>query len=172
AEGNVTSVFPIGNLEGATGGPKATAAKLEFKGAAHRALYTGTTAARAQLNSPDGIIRGLTIELVLSADAKQLERMVVEGNVEARVSADRTARGKKMVHDAKAGTYDLSGDPARVIRRTVEKAAEACEATYGPAMTFNKAPGNKNSGGFTPQDPVGAGTTSLNLKTCAEWIIK
>ena len=86
--------------------------------------------------------------------------------------ADRTARGERMIHDAKAGTYELSGNPAKVIRRTVEKAVESCESTIGTAMTFNKAAGTKASGGFTPQDPVGAGTTSLNLKTCAEWIIK
>jgi lipopolysaccharide export system protein LptA len=173
AEGNVVSVFPISNMEtSGAGGPKATAAKLEYRGAKHSALFTGTTVARAQLNSPDGIIRGVTIELQLADDGHELARMIVEKNVEARVSADRTARGSKMVHDAKAGTYDLSGDGAKVIRRTVEKGVESCEATQGSSMTFSKAAGNKQTGNFSVQDPVGAGTTSLNLKTCAEWIIK
>lgn len=177
AEGAVETRFPVDNLaDTKTAAPKANAAKFEYVDATHRALYTGTVKDRAQFNSPDGIIRGVTIEMWLSDDGRDLKRMVVvsppgSSGVEARVSADRTARGDRMDRDVSAATYVLTGSPAKVIQRTVENGVETCSATVGPSITFTIPDKGKGEETFEVK-PGREGTTSLNLKTCADWIIK
>lgn len=177
ADGAVETRFPVDNLTDAkAAAPKANAAKFEYVDATHRALYTGTAKARAQFNSPDGIIRGVTIEMWLSDDGRELKRMVVvsppgSSGVEARVSADRTARGDRMDRDVSADTYVLTGSPARIIQRTLEDGVETCNATVGPSITFTMPGKGKGEETFEVK-PGREGTTSLNLKTCADWIIK
>ena len=178
AEGKVTAKFPIDNLEGAAQeAPSASAAKFEYKDATHRALYTGTEKERAQFNAPDGIIRGVTIEMFLSAAGRELTRMVADapagkGLVQARVSATRTALGDRMVHDAKAATYVLSGSPARVIERSIDNGAESCSESRGVRLTFAKTSDAKDPGIDFKADPGSAGTQTRKLQSCADWIIK
>lgn len=173
AEGKVVTWFPIDNMQATTPGPtRATAARFDYTDADHRARYAGAGTDRALLNSPDGKIYGMVIELWLSDDGRELKRMVVPRDVEARVSIDRTVRGAAMNYDAKAGIYTLTGSPARVIQRTVDKGVESCTESRGPSMTFTKTENAKEQGNFNVSDPVGAGTTSFNLKTCADWTIK
>jgi lipopolysaccharide export system protein LptA len=173
ADGGVTARFPIDNLSTtAKDAPAAKAASFSYKDAAHHALYTGTEKDRAQFNSPDLAVRGVTIDMWLSDEGRELKRMLVNRNVEARVSADRTARGEQLDYDVKSGTHVLKGRPARVIQRSMDKGAESCSESRGPAMSFTKTQGDKDQGTFTVSDPVGAGTQSRNLPNCGEWIIK
>jgi len=172
AEGSVTAVFPLDNLTPSPSGPpKATAAKFEYTDSAHRVRYSGTESVRAQFDSPDGIIRGVTIELWLSDDGSELKRMVVDKNVQARVSADRTVLGDRMEQDVKSNTYVLTGNQAKVIQRTVDKGVETCSATIGSSMTFTIPDKGKGTETFEVKSGRES-TTSLNLKTCADWIIK
>lgn len=177
AEGKVSAKFPIDNLEGsAKEPPSATAGKFEYKDATHRALYTGTEKERAQFNSPDGVIKGVTIEMFLSDAGRELKTMIVDapsgkGLMQARIAATRTAIGDRMVHDVKAGTYQLIGSPARVIERSVDKGAESCTESRGTKMSVTKTGDAADQGNFSV-DATKSGTTTRNLPNCADWSIK
>jgi lipopolysaccharide export system protein LptA len=177
ATGKVETVFAIANPEsGSKVAPVATAAKFVYTASKHLATYTGSEAERVQFDSTEGNVRAVTIELWLSNDDKELQRMVAEAPtaknlMQARITEDRTAIGDRMDHVMKAGTFELKGNPARVIQRTVENGVEACTATIGKGMTFNKAGGDKGQGSFNISDTT-LGSGGVNLKTCADWTIK
>ncbi len=178
ADGGVEAVFPIDNVEGTSKvAPKAIATTFTYKDATHTAIYQGTEKEVARLDSPDFIIRGVTIELVLADDGRELKHMVVDSpNAKAltrvRVSADRTAIGDRLVNDVTAGTYELVGSAAKVIQRSVDGAVETCDETIGPKMTFTKTENGKNTGAFTVSEAVGLSSKQQRAKTCADWTIK
>lgn len=175
ATGKVTTVFPIANMQASgSSGSQSTAAKFEYIDAEHRARYTGSGvgAGRVNMNSADGKILAGVVELMLSADGHELKQLLASSDVQARVSADRTVIGARMKQDTKTGLYELSGSPAKVVLRTVDKGAESCSITVGSAMTFTKTENAKDQGTYTISDPVGAGSYSQKASNCAEWIIK
>jgi len=112
----------------------------------------------------------------LTDTGRELKSMVVDSPVgsklvQARITADRTALGDRMVHDVNAGTYLLSGSPARLIQRAVDKGVESCTEVRGAKISLAKSSDPKDGGNFTVAETQ-AGTTSLNLPTCVDWIIK
>lgn len=181
AEGKVTTQFRMDSMQttapaGSKAPPptttKSTAAKFDYIDAEKRAKYTGTATQPAVLDSSDGKISGATIELWLTDDGHDLKRMLVVGNVVARVSAERTVRADRMDYDVKTGLYKLSGNASKVIERSLDGTVESCNVTQGSDMTFTKTADGKKPGTFTISDAVGAGSRTARAKNCDDWRIK
>ncbi len=170
ADGNVVTYLPMDNVSDASAPPKATAAKLRYVDAAHRAIYSGTAKDLAQFAGPDGIVKAVTIDLTLSAEGRELAKMIADAAVVARVSADQTARGEHLDYDVKTGTYVLDGRLARLIQKKIENAAETCTQTMGARIMFTKA--GDGRGKEVIIGTTGTGTQTLLLQTCQDWIIK
>lgn len=184
AEGKVSTVFPIENLQaGTSGSSTASAQKFSYSSNEHRARYTGTVSDRATLNGPDGKFYAQSIDLWLSDDGQELKKMVLANDVQARVSPARTVFARvdparpalasgRMEYDAKSGVYTITGSPAKVIERTVDKGAESCTVFQGSSMTFTKSQSGKTQGTFSWSDPVGVGSITYRAANCADWVIK
>mgnify|MGYP003352800461 CR=1 FL=1 len=146
-----------------------------FTNATRLAVYTGTAKDLAELPGPDGTIRAVTIQVWLAADGREVSRLVGDGPptqalVAARIAADRTARGDHLEYDAKAGTYTLAGQPARLVQRQVERGAEKCSETVAERLTYTKRAGA--TGGDEFQGTGRTGTMSQDLPNCTTWVIK
>ena len=151
ADGKVATVFPIQNMQtGTSGSSSASAQRFSYIDAEHRAKYTGTLADRVLLNGPDGKFLGVTINLVLSDDGQELRRMVMDGDVQARISPERTvlarhdAKGapntvERMEYDTKSGKYTITGSPAKIILRQGDKAPFSCSVSQATGITFTKS---------------------------------
>ena len=170
ADGNVVTYLPMDNVETAGDPPKATAAKLRYVDSAHRAVYSGTAKDQAQFQGPDGLVRAVTIDLTLSAEGHELVKMIADGAVASRVSAEQTARGDHMDYDVKAGRYILDGKPAKLIQKKTENSADTCSQTIGIKIVFTK-PG-ESRGKEVTIGTDGTGTQTSMLQTCQDWIIK
>ena len=184
AEGKVATVFSIQNLQAGTSGSSTTKAqKFSYIDGERKAHYEGTLADRVALDGPDGKFYAVTIDLWLSDDGSELRRMLMNGDVQARVSPERTVLARhtatsgrnaveQMEYDAKAGTYKMIGSPTKVIERQVDKAVESCTVTLGATMSFTKSQNLKAPGSWTWSDPVGVGSSSFRAANCTEWVIK
>lgn len=184
AEGKVSTIFPISNMQaGTSGSSTASAQKFSYSNSDHRAKYTGTAADRALLNGPDGKFYGQSIDLWLSDDGQELKKMVILNDLQARVSAQRTVLARvdparpaqaigRMEYDAKSGVYTITGSPAKVIERAVDKGAESCTVSQGSVLTFTKTQSGKEQGTFAWSDPVGVGSITYRATNCADWVIK
>lgn len=170
ADGNVVTYLPIANVGDGTQPPKSTAATLRFSNANHHAVYAGTAKEPAQFTGPDGTVKAVTIDLTLSAEGRELMRMVADGSVAARVSPEQTARGDHLDYDVKAGTYVLDGPPAKIIQKKIENGVERCTQTLGVKMFFTKATDER--GREVRIGTQGTGTTTSNISTCQDWTIK
>ena len=170
ADGNVVTFLPIDNVASAGDPPKATAAKMRYVDALHRAVYTGTAKEPAQFLGPDGLVKAVTIDLTLSAEGHELVTMIADGAVAARVSVEQTARGDHLEYDVKGGRYVLDGKPAKMIQKKIENATESCTQTLGVKMFFTK-PGD-GRGKEVTIGTAGTGTQTSSIQTCQDWIIK
>jgi len=115
-------------------------------------------------------VKAVTIDLTLSAEGRELARMIADAAVVARVSAEQTARGEHLEYDVKAGTYVLDGKLARLIQKKIENAVETCTQTMGVKIMFTKA--GEGRGKEVIIGTTGTGTQTLLLQTCQDWIIK
>jgi lipopolysaccharide export system protein LptA len=174
ADGNVVTYLPMDNVTSVGDPPKATAAKLRYVDAAHRAVYTGTVKSLAQFAGPDGIVKAVTIDLTLSAEGHELVKLIAAGDVAARVSAEQTARGERLDYDVKAGRYILDGVPsgptARLIQKKIENNSESCTETVGEKIVFTKAGDGRDK--EVTIGTLGTGTQTRSVATCQDWTIK
>lgn len=170
ADGNVVTYLPMENVATAGDPPKATAAKLRYVDAAHRAIYAGTAKEQAQFLGPDGLVKAVTIDLTLSAEGHELIKMIADEGVASRVSADSTARGDHLDYDVKAGRYILNGKPAKLIQKKTENGADTCSQTLGLKIVFTRPGDRRDKEVIIGTD--GSGTQTSMLQTCQDWAIK
>lgn len=173
AEGHVVTYLPMDNVSTAASGgapPKSTAATLRYTDAKRRAVYEGTAKELAEFVGPDGTVKAVTIDLTLAAEGRELQRMIADTAVAARVSAEQTARGEHLDYDVKPGRYTLDGAPAKLIQKKIENGTEKCSQTLGVKMVFTR-PSDGGSKEVTI-GTTGTGTATQSLTTCQDWTIK
>lgn len=172
AKGNVITQLPIDTdkAAGKTTRQQGTASEFEYRDAQHRAVYAGTATKPAELTTADGLVKATRITLTLAADGRELQRMLAESSVQARVADTRTVRGDRLDYDVTEGTYLLTGKPAVAIQKEISKGAETCTATKSSTLRLVKDATGKSQ----PEavDTNNSGNRLETLKNCDTWIIK
>jgi lipopolysaccharide export system protein LptA len=97
-----------------------------YEEATRRAIYTKT----AQMDGPEGNMRGDRIQLSLGEKENVLKQIDAEGAVKVIVD-DRQASGVKLTYDPAKAQYVMVGIPVTML--------ENCRETKGKILTFFKA---------------------------------
>ena len=93
----------------------------------------------ANLQGPEGDIKGDRIELFLQEDGNTLARVEAYENVTARLDGGRVATGSRLTYNAKTRRYDMRGAPLTVRQSRVDKGVTRCEETVGTTLTFDRS---------------------------------
>lgn len=160
--GHVTTVFSMdskpatpkpGTAPGTATPYRATAQELVYTDANRTAHYTGGSEA-AELKGPDGTTTAKTIDVVLAAESRTVQKMKADGDVHLTSDGGREARGDHLTYDAARDEYHLTGKQARAVlpqSGSSPGAQPQCMLYTGTDLTFG-------SGGFATasagSDPV------------------
>jgi lipopolysaccharide export system protein LptA len=104
-----------------------TAARMAYDDDARRVAYTGG----AHLSGGEGDLSAEQVAVFLKAGARQMERLEADGKVTLRLSEGRRADGARLVYQAGAEQYDVTGAPARL--------RDAFGDTTGRSLTFYRS---------------------------------
>ncbi|MCA1559528.1 MAG: LPS export ABC transporter periplasmic protein LptC [Acidobacteria bacterium] len=107
---------------------------LVYEDARRLAVYTGSSAAKANINGPQGDVTGDRIALYLKSDVNELERAEADGAVIVKESV-RTAKGSHLTYTAADDRYVMTGAPLEVVEETPPD----CKKTVGAILTFQRS---------------------------------
>ena len=98
----------------------------------HRATYT----TNAGVTGPRGDLTADTIDVVLQADSKTLERVEAAGMVRLEMPGRRVT-GETLIYYDADGRYEMSGAPVLIVEEGEAEEGEAeCRETTGRTLTF------------------------------------
>lgn len=131
ASGNVRSALALTPVPDAppsakTGPTIARGEEFQYDEATRRATYATT----AQMDGPEGNIRGDRIQLQLAQKENALLQIEADGGVKVLVDS-REASGIKLTYDPTDAKYVMLGTPVTML--------ENCRETKGKTLTFFKA---------------------------------
>jgi lipopolysaccharide export system protein LptA len=155
ATGHVVTQLPVesapapGAPAGAAGNPQVVkAASLVYQDAQRTAVFTG---APATLTNPDGTtVDAKTIDVLFAVEGKSVERLVADGDVNARLTGGRRAVGQHLEYTAAGERYVLEGGPGGAARAMLPQTSGGCTLYEGKRLTF--ARGDGSADGFTVSD--------------------
>ena len=104
-----------------------TAKEMVYQDDARRATYTGS----AHMNGPQGDLTGDKLEIFLSADGNDVERIEGYGTLSLKTPEGRKATGSRLTYYAADERYVMTGTPVKIV--------EECRETTGKSLTFFKS---------------------------------
>ncbi len=108
-----------------------TAERIEYDDETRTLRYRGT----AHVDGPAGELRAEQVDLILTADARDLARLEASGSVEVVLSRTHTASGGRLTWETPTERYRIEGRPARLR----EEKPGACRETTGAVLTFSRS---------------------------------
>jgi lipopolysaccharide export system protein LptA len=139
-----------------------TAEAMQYVEKQRAATYTGTPVVLQRLDGERHETRSSRLVVTLARDERRLEQLDATGEMRATLEAGREAIGDRLIYDAAADRYTISGRPA-VIRSRNEDGT--CSRARGLLVRFHAGdgghewpreanPGGHQSGPYSCTEPL------------------
>lgn len=138
ASGGVRSILLVQDTNAATKMRETSRAATSAQAMVYEdGTRTVTYTTDANLDGPQGNLKGSAIVLHLGANGQDIDRIEATGNVTFR-EQDRLTTGNRLIYAAAAGEYNVSGTTDKLVQM-IRRAEDGCRESSGNLLTFSRA---------------------------------